>query len=99
MKIWLVLAPEAEADVMKAASFYETTGSAAVAAKFVAEFKRVANVLLEFPDIGAPRTRGRRAFTLSLFPYTIIYRQTTDGITILVVKHDRRRPTYGGERK
>ena len=46
MKIWLALAPEAEVDVMKAAAFYETTGSAAVAAKFVVEFKRVANVLL-----------------------------------------------------
>ena len=97
MKIKLL--PAAEEDVAEAASFYEKTGSAAVAAKFVAEFKRVAHVLLEFPGIGSPRSRGRRGFSLSLFPYTIIYRQTADGIAILVVKHDRRRPGYGVRRQ
>ena len=97
MKISLL--PAAEADVAEAATFYEKTGSAAVAAKFVAEFKRVAYVLLEFPSLGTPRARGTRAFSLRLFPYTVIYRQTTGGITILVVKHERRRPTYGGERR
>ena len=97
MKITLL--PAAEVDVAEAAAFYEQTGSAVVAAKFVAEFKRVAHVLLEFPGIGSPKTRGRRGFSLSLFPYTIIYRQTNDGITILVVKHDRRRPKYGAQRQ
>lgn len=97
MKISLV--PAAEADLAEAATFYEKTGSAVVAAKFIAEFKRVSYVLLEFPSIGTPRARGTRAFSLSLFPYTVIYRQTTDGITIVVVKHERRRPTYGGGRK
>ena len=72
MKITLL--PAAEADLTEAAAFYATTGSALVAAKFVAEFKRMAQVLLEFPAIGSPRTQGRRGFSLSLFPYTIIYR-------------------------
>ena len=97
MKITLV--PAAEQDLAEAASFYEKTGSAVVAAKFVAEFKRVAQVLLEFPGIGSPRARGRRGFSLSLFPYTVIYRQTNDGIAILVVKHDRRRPTHESQRQ
>lgn len=97
MKITLL--PAAQDDVAEAAAFYEKTGSAVVAAKFVAEFKRVAYVLLEFPAIGSPKTRGRRGFSLSLFPYTIIYRQTTDGITIVVVKHDRRHPRYGAHRQ
>ena len=97
MKITLL--PGAEADVAEAAAFYEQNGSAVVAAKFVAEFKRVANVLLEFPGIGSPKARGRRGFSLSLFPYTIIYRQTSDGITVVVVKHDRRRPRYGAQRQ
>ena len=97
MKITLL--PAAEADVAEAAAFYEQTGSAVVAAKFVAEFKRVAHALLEFPGIGSPKTRGRRGFSLSLFPYTIVYRQTNDGITSLVVKHNRRRPKYGAQRQ
>ena len=85
--------PAAEADLMEAAAFYEVTGSARVAAKFVTEFRRVANLLLEFPGIGSPRPRGRRGFGLSLFPYSVIYRSTPDGVTVLVVKHNRRRPS------
>ena len=96
MKIALLAA--AEEDLAEAAAFYEKTGSAIVAAKFIAEFKRVANLLLQFPGIGLPRSRGRRGFSLGLFPYTVIYRQTRDGITILVVKHDRRRPGFGAKR-
>lgn len=95
----VTLQPAAEADVLEAAEFYEATGSALVAAKFVAEFKRVSQLLLEFPGIGSPRSRGRRGFGLSYFPYTVIYRSTTDGITVLVVKHDRRRPGYGVKRE
>ena len=97
MKITVL--PAAEQDVAEAAAFYEEVGSDAVAAKFVAEFKRVAHVLLEFPAIGSPRTQGRRGFSLSLFPYAIVYRQTKDGTTILVVKHDRRRPKCGAQRR
>ena len=93
------LHPAAEGDIQEAAAFYERAGSPAVAAKFVAEFKRVANVLLEFPDVGSPRSHGRRGFSMSVFPYTVVYRQTADGILVLVVKHDSRRPGYGGSRR
>ncbi|MBK6862080.1 MAG: type II toxin-antitoxin system RelE/ParE family toxin [Ideonella sp.] len=91
--------PAAEADIAEAAAFYERTGSPAVAAKFVAEFKRVATLLLEFPGLGSPRSRGRRGFSMSLFPYTVIYRPEPEGVFILVVKHDSRRPGVGGSRR
>lgn len=35
---------------------------------------------------------------MSIFPYTVIYRALNDEIKILVVKHDARRPGYGGSR-
>ena len=35
---------------------------------------------------------------MSVFPYTVIYRATSDEITVLVVKHDSKRPGYGGAR-
>ena len=70
----VALHPDAEQDLLGAAAFYEREGSRALAARFVAEFKRVGALLAEQPDVGAPRSRGRR------------------------VKHDRRRPGYGGAR-
>ncbi len=35
---------------------------------------------------------------MSVFPYTMIYRAGAEEITILVVKHDSKRPGYGGSR-
>ena len=60
--------PAAENDIEKAAEFYGRTGSSALAAKFVAEFKRVSQLLLEFPGIGSPRSRGGQGFSMSIFP-------------------------------
>jgi toxin ParE1/3/4 len=93
------LHPGAEVDVVEAAAFYEREGSPALAARFVAEFKRLSNLLVENPGIGVPRSHGRRSFSMSGFPYTVIYRPMLDGIRILVVKHDRRRPSFGGSRR
>ena len=57
------LHPAAENDIEEAAEFYERTGSLALAAKFIAEFKRVSQLLLEFPGIGSSRSRGRQGFS------------------------------------
>lgn len=92
------LHPDAEQDLLEAAAFYEREGSRVLAARFVAEFKRVGALLAAQPDIGTPRSRGRRGLTMNVFPYTVIYRVTADELKILVIKHDRRRPGYGGSR-
>ena len=94
----IILHPAAEQDVQEAAAFYKREGSPALAARFVAEFKRLATLLIEHPEIGSPRSKGRRGFPMSVFPYTVIYGAGSDEITILVVKHDSRRPGYGGKR-
>lgn len=91
--------PAAEQDIGDAAAFYEAEGSAALAARFVAEVDRVVRLLVSSPGLGTPRTHGRRGFPTAGFPYTIIYRQVTQGIVVLVVKHDRRRPGHGRARR
>jgi len=95
----VTLHPAAEADVAEAAAYYASRGSPAVAARFVAEFKRVAALLADFPELGSPRSDGRRGFSMSIFPYTVVYRANSDGILVLVVKHDSRRPGFGATRK
>ena len=92
------LHPGAENDIREAAAFYEREGSPVLAARFVAEFKRLASLLIEHPNIGSPRSKGRRGFAMSVFPYTVIYGANSDEITVLVVKHDSKRPGYGGAR-
>lgn len=95
----VALHPGAQRDLDEAAAFYTREGSPAVAARFLTEFERVAKFVHANPGAGTPRTRGRRAFLTTGFPYTIIYKQVPAGIQVLVVKHDRRRPGYGGGRR
>lgn len=90
--------PAAEDDMSKAAAFYEREGSPALAARFIKEFKRICELLIARPEIGAIRTRGKRGIAMNMFPYTVIYRIVGDDIRVLVVKHDRRRPGYGATR-
>lgn len=94
----VTLHPGAEQDLQDAAAFYAREGSPLVAARFVAEFKRLAALLVEHPEIGSPRANGGRGFSMSVFPYTVIYRATVDEIKILVVKHDSKKPGFGGKR-
>ena len=62
------------------------------------EFKRLVSLLQAHPQIGALRSNGRRGFSMTVFPYTVIYRVASGEIVILVIKHDSRRPGYGGKR-
>ncbi len=78
----ITLHPGAEQDIHEAAAFYEREGSPVLAARFVAEFKRLSNLLIEHPSIGSPRTKGRRGFSMSVFPYTVIYRIGADEIKV-----------------
>ena len=94
----VTLHPAAEQDILEAAAFYEREGTPMLAARFVAEIKRLATLLLEHPEIGSLRSNERRGFSMSVFPYTVIYRASTHEIKILVVKHDRKRPGFGAKR-
>ena len=94
----VLLHPGAEQDLMEAASFYEHEGSPTLAARFVTEFKRVTALISDHPEIGPSRGKGLRGVTMAAFPYTVIYRHNTSSIKLLVVKHDRRRPSYGSRR-
>lgn len=94
----VTLHPAAERDIEEAAAFYEREGSAALAARFIFEFKTVSTLLLRHPEIGSPRPAGRRGLSMNVFPYTVIYRVIDDEIKVLIVKHDRKRPSHGASR-
>ena len=53
------LHPAAEQDIEDAAAFYNREGSLRLAARFIAEFKRLVALLVEHPDFGSPRSKGR----------------------------------------
>jgi toxin ParE1/3/4 len=92
------LAPEAEAELAEAASFYAVQAGRSVGLAFIAEFERVATMLSMNPGIGTPTHRGRQSMPLRRFPYSVIYREDADGIRIGAIAHHSRRPGYWRKR-
>jgi plasmid stabilization system protein ParE len=93
------LHPEAEQDILDAMDFYAAHAGRSVASRFLDEFERAARMLLELPDIGVPVTQGRRMFPPRVFPYSVVYRATSSGIRILIVRHQHRKPGFGSARR
>ena len=90
----------AEADLLEAARFYRREGGPRLASRFLAEFERVAELLVQFPGLGTPAGDDRRKHALKDFPYSVIYRETSPGkIRVLVVRGQRRDPGHGENRR
>lgn len=90
---------EAEQDIADALDFYAEQAGLLVAQRFLVEFERVARLLADHPDFGTPTTKGRRVFPLRVFPYSVVYRTSEASVRIIVVRHQHRKPSYGGARR
>ena len=88
----------AEQDIADALDFYTEQAGVLIAQRFLSEFERVAELLVEHPGIGTPTTKGRRTFPLRVFPYSVVYRRLETSIRVVVVRHQRKKPSYGGAR-
>ena len=88
------LHPEAARELEDAFNFYREQGGSRLAQAFLAEFERVAILLVSNPDFGTPSSGGRRSFPLRRFPYSLIYRGLSADVRILVVGHQHRKPGY-----
>jgi plasmid stabilization system protein ParE len=78
--------------------FIGAKGGNGLARRFLDEFERVITLLNEFPDIGKPTGEDRRSFSLTGFPYSVIYRHVNAEIRVLVVRHQNRDPEHGEQR-
>jgi plasmid stabilization system protein ParE len=89
----------AEQDLLEAAQFYRREGDSRLASRFLSEFERVAQLVVEFLDIGIPTDGLRRFHPLRDCPYSVINRMTDGQIRILVVRGQLRDPEYGDSRR
>lgn len=88
------LAAEAEAELVEAVEFYLLNASPAVARDFLDRFEEKAQLLVQFPGLGAPTTNGRHLFPIGRYPYSILYRSDAGTIRISAIAHQARRPKY-----
>ena len=92
MKYRLVTRPEVEADILKAADYYEREASAELAQDFVREVRRAMQRLTENPLLFMVRHQRhpvRWAFP-DRFPHRIVFTVEAELITVLCVVHAKR---------
>ena len=84
---------EAEAEFLKEVQYYADV-QAKGAARFRMAVEDAAARALAFPMAGQPyRSKTRRVFVKG-YPFFLVYRPETDGVAILAVVHEARRPGY-----
>ena len=91
------LHPEADAELIEAAVFYESRVEG-LGEGFLKEFDGLKLILQKNPKIGVFENEFCRRVMLNRFPYSIFYSLEPNLIWILAVAHQRRRPHYWQKR-
>lgn len=85
--------PEAEAELIEAALFYEAR-SPGLGERFLQEFDAAITQIERSPGLWPVVDDDLRSHTMRRFPFAIYYRVSGDELRILVVRHHRRHPDY-----
>jgi plasmid stabilization system protein ParE len=62
--------------------------------ELVEEVERAVEEIASFPEIGSPYLADTRRVLVRRFPYSVVYQVRPDGIVILAVAHQKRKPGY-----
>ena len=88
------LSDEALADFEAAVDWYLDALTFTAAGDFANEVEQTARLLESFPNAGIVSPHKTGVFTLSKFPYRLVYRAEPDHIRIIAVAHQRRKPRF-----
>ena len=89
---------EADAEYRHAGHWYESR-RVGLGVEFFDAVDAALRQIVDFPRAGAPvprvpRDLPVRRLAVKHFPYHVIYLETSDGLRILAIAHDRRKPGY-----
>lgn len=86
-------------DIVRIMDYYEDVAGPQLADEFYAELRACFKKAAESPETYSPRDRELRRVNLERFPYHFLFRIVDDRVRILVVRHNRRRPSLGIHRR
>ena len=89
--------PEAEAEFIEAAQFYEER-LPGLGRQFIAAIENAGAMIRRSPERSRIVEADIRRYLVSRFPFAIYYRVTEHELRILAVKHHRRHPDYWRQR-
>lgn len=94
------LHPQAEQDLAQILDRYLLRFGRQAAKRFLDEYTRIRALVVANPELGTKVSRGRRSYPFKAVPYLLIYRAEEEaGVTILVIRHQHRKPTLGSRRE
>lgn len=86
-------------DIRSVLHYYEVHGGPALADRFFAELEALVIEVARGPHRYHPINSGLRRANLPTFPYHLLFRPTPSGVRVLVLRHHRRHPSFGLDRK
>ena len=95
----LVLHPKVYADIHKIMEHYEQVATPDLANEFYSELRQFMAIAAARPESFPARERDIRRVNMHRFPYHFLFRILGDTVRILVVRHHRRHPSVGTERR
>ncbi len=72
---------------------YSESGSG-LGVKFVRSVEQALAIAVQFPRAGSPGPAATRKVMVKGFPFSVVYLQEKEGITVVAVAHHARRPGY-----
>ena len=94
----VVYHPFVQPDVTKILRHYDRI-SPRLGDEFWAELMRLVELVAANPERFHFTDRGLRRANMRRFPYHLLFREKTDSVRVIVVRHNRRHPGYGTSRK
>jgi toxin ParE1/3/4 len=90
----LFVHPGALSDLNDAAAFYTERANDKLGFALISEFERAIGMPSGNPELGATWRGSVRRFPLRRFPYSLVYQITPQGLRVIALAHQRRRPSY-----
>ena len=90
--------PEALAELQDQADYYDAK-SDGLGERFVAQVETAVMLAASMPGIGSPFKHGTRRVFPKDFPFSIVYREMADTLTVLAIAAFRRKPGYWRHRQ
>ncbi|WP_338288233.1 hypothetical protein [Luteolibacter sp. LG18] len=88
-----------QADLRSALAFYETEGGCRLGDRFFAEAEDAVAAALKNPKSFHFAAEGLRRVATKTFPYHFLYEEDAQRIRFLVLRHDKRHPRFGLNRR
>ena len=91
--------PQIASDISRIMEYYEDVAGPQLADEFYAELRAFFQKAADAPEAFSIRERDLRRVNLERFPYHFLFRIAGERVRILVVRHHKRRPSLGRDRR